>query len=162
MAKRITPADRAKLRNEADLAQIAKEAKLLSVGRERVVDDLEGFRKVSMFDFFNQSEHTGRLILKPLEELRQLSHHHQRWVKKIRIKDDIDGQTINFEGVDVMNVLEKAGKFLKMWGEDNIGGNHIHLHGEMQRLASMTPDELHALRLQTEAELREIEAEKVE
>ncbi len=155
---RLTDNERAQLRNDADRAAALASAKLFVIGREQVVDDLEGFRQVSMLDFFNQSEHTGRLMLKPLEELRLLPRHHQRWLKKIRIKDEIDGQTISIEGLDTLNILEKAGKYLKMWDGDG-SPKHIHLHGEMQRLANMTPDELADLRAQTEQELREVQAE---
>lgn len=156
--KPLTAKDRIRLANEAEDKAITESVKYLTIGRERIIDDLEGFRKVSLLDFFDQEERTGRLVLKHLEDMRKLSHHHQRWLKKIRIKDEIDGQTISIEGLDTMKVIDKAGQCLKMWDSEN-KQNHLHLHGEMQRLANMSPDELHALRVQTEAELREVEAE---
>jgi len=111
----LSRTERAVAKNEAELTAIAKSAELMVVGRERILDDLEGFRQVSILDFFEEDDRTGRIKLKDLAELKELPRHAQRWLKKIQIRDTIDGQVTTVEGLDVLQVLEKAGNSLGMW-----------------------------------------------
>jgi len=158
--KRLTARESIALAVESERAAIVKGATRDIVAGDRVLEDLEGFRQVSMLDFLRPGRVKGSIALKSLEELKQLSPHHQRSIKKMTIRDTIDGQVTTFEVVDILRVEELIGKATDLWKD---GAKHVHMHlPDLQRLADASPEQLAAMRKMAESELKTIDAEIVE
>ena len=145
---------------DAERAAIERSASRDYDARALVLADLEGYRTVSMLDFLCPGRMKGTIALKSLDALRQLPPHHQRSIRKMTIRDTIDGQVTTIEIHDPLRAVELIGKTAGLFKEEH---KHLHINApaDVQRLADATPEQLAALRKRAEAELKTVEAEIV-
>ncbi len=168
-SKPLSPSDRIELRNAAERAAIQQGATRDIVGRDRVLEDLEGFRKVNPLDYLEEIA-PGAFKVKSLEDLRKLPLTAQRFIRKINIStrsltlketgDTVTTTHASLELHDIIRIEEMIGKYLHLW-KDGDTHQHLHLHaGEAQRLAQMPAAEIDALRRALEADIAILEAKK--